>query len=645
MHVNEGSRPSIDQRFPSFDTGEEADSQSSESTIRLRRPRFQQHPGYSGDTNLLPEHQDLLNLLTKLESQEKSTLVKTLHLINEIVRDEEDEQAKTFIQQVNTIQTLLNIVLTSETPEVLTLVYTIIASLSSHSHPTVSTVMTPEFVERSFSLLSVADDFLAQEILLVIFYSASLDKEYKLFLIECGTETHLLNYLTACHPVTVEANPNSCCARFRVTDTRASVVTLCFRCLTLFFQDSFPQHLVVKMISASAPFFLCGYESVQIYSLRYAEQFIPHSSKSQLEQITLPNNRTDPTNTAGIPVLNYLICLLREKHEELLGLLRTLRLLKRLSRHVVVVDREHIQREVKIGIETCLKTSSSVLSIFGRLVTLSEEYQQFLIPSGIYPFVGSLFDRIVSFVTSGWDSIGAESLEADTQYFLAACNSPTTVLDPPFTLLETIRTSLFSLPTAKQHLYRNKMNESLEYKPLIHEVLTSQPGVITAADSMIHSFLFFLSHWFSVPGHHSEIVLASLFPDMENMDAKRKVCQCLCDIIPRESKSLLTETLCCISFLASGCLDLQCMLIESGALVQAWNARRHFVGSAMKYFVDCMISILRQDDQKVQSARVLQEWVMSDTFEGELYEMSATGTSQNRQEAKRLMDYLETVNR
>ncbi|KAK2942842.1 hypothetical protein BLNAU_22256 [Blattamonas nauphoetae] len=355
----------------------------------------------------------------------------------------------------------------------------------------------------------------------------------------------------------------------------------------------------------------------------------------------------DPTNTAGIPLLHYLICSLRENQEELTDLLRTLRLLKRLSRYVVVVCEKAIQYKIDIGIQACLNTSSSVLSIFGQLVALSAEYQQYLVISGIYPLIGLLFGRIVSIVTSGWDSIGAEYLEADTQSFLAACDSPAAVLDPHLALLEAIRTTLFSLPPTKQQYRCDEMKQSLEYKPFINQILTTQPGVAKAADTMMHSSLFFLSNCFSVSDRHSEIVLASLFPDMEDMDAKRKVCQCLHDIIPHETKSSLIETMHCIYFLASGSLDLQCVLIESGALVQAWNARRCFVGSAMEYLVDSIIAIQKQDDQNVQSVGVLQEWMMDDTFQRELFEMSVSvnETSQNRQEAKRLMDYLDTLNR
>ncbi|KAK2948958.1 hypothetical protein BLNAU_16064 [Blattamonas nauphoetae] len=268
-------------------------------------------------------------------------------------------------------------------------VYYLLARLTRVSVAVVSRIMVPTFLSKSLSLVSTADDDLTLNVLHVLYNSAVAGQDFSRFEVENGVTGPLLQYLLECQPAWVRRSDKSCCGRLELEERRKQTISKSLLLLTKLIKISFPDTLKHLVVTACVPYFLSRDRHVQLLALQYAHLFVPKSEMGYFLQFSLPNNQMNASDQTRIPVLLFLVDLLREKQMEYEQNVRAYHVFQRACADIRnqlkypkgMTQPEPsclgtVEGEVMMVLQTYLKTIGTLLAIFGELAYLLKEHEQ-----------------------------------------------------------------------------------------------------------------------------------------------------------------------------------------------------------------------------------------------------------------------------
>ncbi|KAK2961414.1 hypothetical protein BLNAU_3535 [Blattamonas nauphoetae] len=517
--------------------------------------------------------------------------------------------------------------------------------------------MTPAFVEKSLSLVSPNNNKLTKHIFNIFYWSVDSRPRLGDFLKECNSELVLMNYLAACQPTSLDTNPNSFCATFSVDKDRESPIHLCFKLLCKVIEDeSLPEDLPPLYLSSTVPYILCSTSTIRNRALSFLQKLAVHKQNIQIVNFSLPHNPAVNADSSEVSVLTYLIHLMREKQEELTQLVRVSHVLNRIiharrptlparNRNIALVEKyeESVQTTLEREIISCLKTLARIPAFLSRFISTSEENEMIMINSGAYPFVGQFLRWALFLLSPDHAKLGIDHLEGDYQSFLTACTTPEYILPRPFNILDQLKSTHSPTRLKQQFTPPNTGQDGSVPNPTEqHNKVLNSSTVFTAKQNMTRELLFFLSNAFSGTAEHVDILLASLFPEAQAVEAKIEVMNCLTTMLSYASHGGTTEAMQCIRALACGPADLQLLLIQTGTLIQAWNARTNFNENAIRCLADTFIVLLlKQDSEHAPVATALVEQMNTEAFRDELHEMCQSKQEYVKRHANRMWKRFE----
>ncbi|KAK2941159.1 hypothetical protein BLNAU_23924 [Blattamonas nauphoetae] len=213
-----------------------------------------------------------------------------------LTKSSDDDEIVTVFLEENVIDKLLGIVSSHDDGAILKPVYSLLALLTCVSAAVVSKIMVPDFLWKSLSKISLADDALALSVLNMLYNSAITGDDYCAFEVGCDVTAHLLRYLHACQPSTVVRNEKSCCGKLELTESRKQTIETCLLLLTALIKESFPEALKEEVVAACVPYFVSRDREIQLLALKYARHFVPTSKMETFLQFSLPNNQMDASD-------------------------------------------------------------------------------------------------------------------------------------------------------------------------------------------------------------------------------------------------------------------------------------------------------------------------------------------------------------
>ncbi|KAK2954577.1 hypothetical protein BLNAU_10428 [Blattamonas nauphoetae] len=497
----------------------------------------------------------------------------------------DDDEIVSLMLQANTIDKLLGIVSSNEDSGVLYTVYSLLARLTCVSAVAVSKMMVPPFFSKSLSLISQANDDLTLQVLHVLYHSALAGDDFCAFEVGNDVTAHLLRYLLACQPISVGRNERSCCGTLKLEEGQKQTVATSLLLLTKLIKVLFPGTLHETAVAACVPYFLSSDRRVQLLALKYARHLVTDLDNEHFLKSSLPNNQMNAENTTWIPVLNYLIDLVKEKQMDFEQNVKVFHVFRRMCADFrnqlghpngmtqpEISCLETVEDDMMTIFQYCLKTIGAILAIFGEIAYLSEAHEQIVIDTGIYPLLGELLDWSIV-VTSDGIPLPSMSAEEDYEYFRAAVTTDSQ-LDEPFHLLTSLKAAF------RQHNLRPPLSYQDSIRTFtLDDILDNTLSIDDAQrlkrakDSLLKNVLFFLGNSLGGTPAHAEIVLSSLFPDMSATEATMKVVDCLQTILLRLPQKSLKELMRCIYVLASLPPEHQSVLAESEMMLLAWNHR------------------------------------------------------------------------
>ncbi|KAK2960013.1 hypothetical protein BLNAU_4896 [Blattamonas nauphoetae] len=305
------------QRFVNFEGSDSEDilNPRDDHPIQLRSSRrnklSQQNPL---DTPRPSIFHHIFELSTSLEKEDDVSLLSILSSIMvQTETSDDDDEVVTVILQTNVLEKLLGIVFSHEDEAVLMAVYSLLARLTSVSTAVVSRIMVPAFLSKSLSRISTVNDGLTLQVLHVLYQAALTEDDFGRFEVKSDVTSHLLQYLRACQPSSVGRNERSCCGTLELEESRKWTVSMCLLLLTALIKVSFPDDLKEEVVTACVPYFPSRDRHVQLLALKYARHFVSDSENEYFLQFPLPNNQMNPEDTTWIPVIDYLVDLVKEK--------------------------------------------------------------------------------------------------------------------------------------------------------------------------------------------------------------------------------------------------------------------------------------------------------------------------------------------
>ncbi|KAK2964286.1 hypothetical protein BLNAU_817 [Blattamonas nauphoetae] len=542
------------------------------------------------------------------EKEDNVSLLSTLTSIQVLTENSDHDAIVTVILQANMIDKLLEIVSSKEDGTVLMAVYDILERLT--------------------------DDGLTLNVLNVLYYSAVADKDHCAFEVGCDVTAHLLRYLLACQPSSIVRNEKSCCGKFELEESRQQTIATCLFLLKTLIKVSFPETLKEEVVAACVPYFVSWDRHVQRLALKYARRFIAKSEMKYFLQFSFPNNQTDASDTTNIRVISCLVDLLREKQMDYEQNVRVYHVFRRVCADIRDQVKQKqgtaqpepsrlriVEREVMTKFQNLMKTIGTILAIFGEIAYKSEELEQTMIDSGLYPQLGRLLDWSITATSEGAPP-PTMSAECDYEDFGEALETDS-LLEEPFDLLEPLKTTIRQHDLWPPLAYRDSIRRfglldtvgGALYMPHIL-------ALISAQYSLVKNVLFILGNTLSGTHGQVEIVLSSLFPNCTATEATRKVIVTLQTLYSRVQVEYRKEMMRCISVLAGLPREHQSVLVRSELLWLSWNDRMDLDGDAAKYLVDSFVRLLSQNDESSPTvASVLLRWVKTRSFALELEQM------------------------
>ncbi|KAK2962346.1 hypothetical protein BLNAU_2589 [Blattamonas nauphoetae] len=561
-----------------------------------------------------------------------------------LIENTEGFEIVTVILQANMIDKLLKIMA----------VYHILDP--SVSVAVVSRIMVPDFLWKSLSLISPVDDALALNVLNVLYNSAVAGNDYCAFEVGCDVTAHLLRYLHACQPLSVVRNEKSCCGRLELEESRKQTIATCLLLLTALIKVSFPNTLKKEVVAACVPYFLSGNKNVKLLALKYARHFVLKSEMGYFLQFSLQNNQMDAPDTTRIPVLSYLVDLLREKQIDYEQNVRVLHVFRRVCADIrYQIGHQKgtaqpepsrlriVEGEVMAIFRNCLKTIGTILAIFGELTYKSEELEQTVIDTGIYLQLGRLLDWSVTATNEGTPP-PTMSTEEDYEYFRAAVETDSQ-LKEPFCLLEPLQTAFRQHNLWPPLAYRDSIQKFVLHDTVDHTLLYKDVLELkNAQESLMKNVLFIVGNALGGTPAHVQIVLSSLLPNHPAIETTRKVIDCLQTFFYRLPLKLRKGMMRCIYLLSDLPPEHQLVLVESKLLRLAWNHRFVLNCDAAKYLVHSFKRLLSQNDESSPAvATVLLKQIEKESFAVELDEMCNHESPAIRACYRRLRTFLGTI--
>ncbi|KAK2940431.1 hypothetical protein BLNAU_24653 [Blattamonas nauphoetae] len=364
----------------------------------------------------------------------------------------------------------------------------------------------------------------------------------------------------------------------------------------------------------------------------------------------------DPENTAWIPVLHYLVDLLKEMQVDFEQYVKVLHVFRRVCADIrnqlmhpegtgqpELSCLETVEDDIMLGFQKCLKTIGTVLVIFGELIFLSPENEQIAIDTGIYPLLGEMLDWLIVVTREGTPPVPM-SAEEDYEYFRAAVETESE-LEKPFHLLYPLKIAFRQHNLRPLLPYRSSIpnfvvDDAVDEILSIYHILELN----RTKDSLLNNVLYLLGNALGGTPALVEVVLSSLFPDVSATEATRKVIDRLQAILFRLPMDSLKELMRCIYLFATMPLEHQSVLVESGMLLLAWNHRWDLGPGGTRYLVHSFMVILRPTAESSHTvAMALQEQIENDSFEMELDQMCQHSSPNIRKSYQHLRTFLETI--
>ncbi|KAK2941156.1 hypothetical protein BLNAU_23921 [Blattamonas nauphoetae] len=518
--------------------------------------------------------------------------------------------------------------------------------------------MVPDFLWKSLSKISLADDALALSVLNMLYNSAITGDDYCAFEVGCDVTAHLLRYLFTCQPSTVVRNEKSCCGKLELAESRKQTIETCLLLLTALIKESFPEALKEEVVAACVPYFVSSDREIQLLALKYARHFVSKSKMETFLQFSLPNNQMDASDQTRIPVLSYLVDLLREKQVDYEQNVRAFHVLRRVCADIRDQLKQQegwpqseptclrtVESDVMAIFRNCLKTIGSVLVIFGEIAYLSEELEQIVIDSGFYPSLGRLLDWSI-IVTSDGTPPPTMSAGDDYEYFRTAVETDSE-LEEPFDVLEPIKTAFRQHSWRRPLAYRDSLRKFVLHDTVDHTLFMPDVlALINAQYSLMKNVLFIVGNAFGGTPAHAEIALFSLFPGFPATEATRKVIVTLQTFFSRLPLKLMKDLMRCVYVLADLPPEHQLVLVESELLQFVWGRRRDLKSGTASFLVDSFILLLQPNDESSPAvARALLERIGNESFASDLDQMCNHRLPDIRECYERLRTFLETISK
>ncbi|KAK2943249.1 hypothetical protein BLNAU_21821 [Blattamonas nauphoetae] len=607
----------MNQRYIDFEGSDSGRSRcESDDSLQLRSSRRiglpQPHP-LSSLSQFILEH--IYKLSASSKRNDDNSILLSLLSIMALIENSEGFEIVTLILQANMIDKLLKIVSSNVNRTVLMAVYHILERLTTVSAAIVSRIMVPDFMWKSLSLISLADDELALNVLNVLYNSAIVGNDYCAFEVRCDVAAHLLRYLRACQPSTVVRNEKSCCGKLELADSRKQTIATCLLLLTALIKVSFPEALKEEVVAACVPYFLCGNKNVKLLALKYARHFVTKSKMEDFLQFSLQNNQMDASDTTRVPVLSYLVDLLREKQVDYEQNVRVFHVLRRVcadirdqvehqkgTTHPEPSRLRIVEGEAMAIFRNCLKTIGTILAIFSEIAYKSEETEQVSTNEGTPP--------------------PTMSAERDYEYFRTAVET-NSQLEEPFHLLTPVQTAIRQYNLRPPLAYRDSIRKFVLHDTVDHTLLYNDVQELkNAQQALVKNVLFIVGNAYGGTRPHVAIILSSLLPNYPAIEATKKVIVTLQTFFCRLPLKSRKEMMRCIYVLTHLPPEHQLVLVESELLRLAWNHRFVLNSDAAKYLVHSFVKLLSQNDLSSPAvATVLLRWIQNEPFTSELEEM------------------------